>query len=250
MSEGLILVGEQSNEELGNYEIDAPGDMTGDGFVDLIIGAPDTDLPDPGCGSMFIFAGPITGALDRSEATAVLHGGYSDFFGYNRANGDFDGDGIVDLLVGGTWSEEACLYLGPLTGEYALRDADATVQGPGRNEYFGDDVGTGDWNNDGILDWAIGVSHDQTAGLNAGSALVLFGPVSGTVSSTAADVFILGTADTTCPGDRYQRMLAADLDLDGHDEPFMGARFQTTSVGADTGMVAVFSPHRRLDHAR
>ena len=87
----------------------------------------------------------------------------------------------------------------------------------------------GDWNNDGTLDWAIGVSHDQTAGQDAGSALVPLGPVSGTVSSTAADVFILGTAGTTRLGDCYTRMFAADLDLSRHHRP------------RDRGLLSAFS---------
>jgi len=77
-------------------------DMNGDGYTDLAIGNPNAN----GVGSVHIINGSMTG-LTPSIATTIhpQDAGMNTAekqlrFGSSLANGDFDGNGYVDLVIG------------------------------------------------------------------------------------------------------------------------------------------------------
>ncbi len=81
------------------------GDMDGDGFADVVVGAPD---PWPrGAGAVYLFRGPLSGNLDTRDAGIRFIGDGDDEAGWAiSAAGDLDGDGLGDLLVGGPGDDD------------------------------------------------------------------------------------------------------------------------------------------------
>jgi len=160
------------------------------------------------------------------------------------AAGDVDGDGHPDLLVdaqfsdlGGDNSGAAYLIRGPLpSGELGLEDADAVLVG----EFVEDQLGTvlagvGDLNEDGMDDLLLTATHSHTGGTLAGTAYLVLGPISGTVSLVDADAQIPGNDHGMFLG----RAAAAisDVDDDGGHDLALGA----PGGGGTTGLIAVVS---------
>ncbi len=249
MDDGIMLEAALGGENVGHYVVASAGDVTGDGVADLLVGAPGSDEGVLGGGAVYIFAGPITAELDATETTVTLTGnGNNDFRGSNYAGGDFNGDGIDDALFGAYYAnetlwedatEEAWLFHGPLSGALNGWDADAVVPGRGLYEHWSADVGAGDWDGDGWLDWAIGAPQQDSVGAE-GAVHIILGPVSGTISSATVHSSILGTVDTFELGQKSGMIMGADLDVDGQDELILGARWHDTNGLTWNGVVAVF----------
>ena len=105
----LVITGAEAGDGLGTSLADA-GDINGDGYADLLIGAAFADpLGRPQAGASYlIFGGPDKGVdlLDLSQLTAdqgiLIAGAQSgDRSGTSlSAAGDLDRDGLGDLLIG------------------------------------------------------------------------------------------------------------------------------------------------------
>ena len=95
------LTGVSAGDNLG-LSLAATGDLDSDGLVDFAVGAPNVSSS-TGAAYVVYGATSLTGTLPiGSEADATLSGpSSSSNFGYSMAGGgDFDGDGINDLVVG------------------------------------------------------------------------------------------------------------------------------------------------------
>ena len=92
------LTGRGAGEGAG-ASVAPAGDINGDGFADLLVGAPGAD---DGRGAVFVVLGPVEGEASLGDvAYAELGEGASDAAGAAVAGpGDVDGDGADDILVG------------------------------------------------------------------------------------------------------------------------------------------------------
>ena len=77
----------------------AIGDVDGDQYMELLVGAPSDSTAGNAYGAIYLFYGPQTGTLATSDAQAwaLGEGGYA---GQGVAIGDVDGDGWGELLAG------------------------------------------------------------------------------------------------------------------------------------------------------
>lgn len=107
-SNGFVMYGENANDGAGS-ELAFGGDFNGDGKDDLIIGAPDADTPGTNYGSVYFLYGwdlPFPAAFDMDNLDNsngfILEGNDNwDRTGSAVSNaGDFNGDGVSDLVVG------------------------------------------------------------------------------------------------------------------------------------------------------
>jgi len=110
------------------------GDQNGDGVEDFLLGDPQFDNPDRNEGIAWIVYGGVTGDVDlMTQADVTLTG---DVRGTSAGSavsggGDFDGDGVADLMIGAPagsvgYEDQAYLYYGPVTASGAVEaSADA-----------------------------------------------------------------------------------------------------------------------------
>ena len=175
----------------------ATGDFDGDGFADLAIGTPDEDsglISDSGL--VNVLYGSSTGLTAAGNETWWDEGREAgDRFGSSLAAGDFDGDGFDELAVGAPGEDlngfadagaVDSLYGASdglhrrLTTGYWHQDRSQVLDNAEEGDHFGYALAAGDFNNDGNVDLAVGVCHEDIASKgDAGAVQVLYGSSQG-----------------------------------------------------------------------
>ncbi|MCU0725802.1 MAG: VCBS repeat-containing protein [Planctomycetes bacterium] len=147
-----LLTGDDDQDYFG-YSVVGLGDVDGDGCDDLAIGACGDEADGVATGAVHIHSGRTGGRM------ASLHGDeLNDYFGYSLATlGDFDLDGVPDLVVGIRGSDDAAAQAGQARvysgADWSVR---AVLDGEGVNMLFGDKVAAGgDLNGDSIPDFVV-----------------------------------------------------------------------------------------------
>ena len=214
-------------EEAGNYASQAgprasssAGDVDGDGFDDLLIGALGYE---GGVGAAYVVHGPVTGTLDLSLADSKLWNSDLWLVGWAVAGvGDVDADGRDDVLVLDEY-EDAWLVLAPATGTIDLSLADATLVGEDAGAAPMTASGAGDVDADGHDDLLLGAYVNDEGGDDAGAAYLVLGPVTGTFDLSGADAKLVGEEPVDLAGCDVAG--AGDVDNDGHDDLLVGAQY-------------------------
>ncbi len=197
-----------------------PGDVDGDGFADLVIGAQEAGDG----GEAYLVLGPVSGTLDLADADTTWSGASGDQLASSvAAAGDLDGDGSRDVLVAAERADDEVLDGGAVyvvtgqSGELAS-DAWLTLVGTERQAHFGSTVlAAGDLDASGSDDLVVaaGSYNEET-----GSVYVFFDPSAGTLTADDASGQHIGSA----LGDRAGASLgSADTDGDGRPELLIGS---------------------------
>jgi hypothetical protein len=243
------LVGESAND-LAGRGVYGLGDVDNDGFDDIGVTALNDDDGGIDAGAVYVLYGPVAGTVGLASADAKLRGDAGlDIFADLAPAGDVDGDGFADLLVGaqgsdlaGAGSGAVFLFSGPVsTGAASAQGVALTGEAAG--DEAGSSVGEGgDLDGDGFFDFVVGALGEDSAGVDAGAAYVVLGPVAGSASLSTAHAKLLGEAAGDQVGFGVSIASGGDTDNDGYDDVIIGARNDSTAAEFAGGAWLVRGP--------
>ncbi len=225
-SPSWMITGGQAGAQLGT-SVATAGDVNGDGYSDVIVGAPEFDVGSEGEGRALVFLGSPAG-LSTSPSWTADGGQALASFGFAVATaGDVDGDGCSDVLVGarhfdGAFADEgrASLYLGGSTGLAA--NPVWTATGGQAGARFGHALGpAGDVNGDGFADVVVGAPTVDQGAADAGAAFVYVGSSAGLAAAPAWS----GSSQQFGAAFGTSVATAGDVDGDGFADVVVGAPF-------------------------
>jgi hypothetical protein len=249
----------------------AAGDLDGDSFADLAIGAPGQSVDgDGGAGAAHVLYGSAAGLqTDRVQTWTQDSPGVAstakagEAFGSALSAGDFDGDGRGDLAIGvpgNAVSKQSGAGLvhvlyggasglqvnGPKDQAWD-QDGDSVSDSAETGDAFGSALATADFDANGRDDLAIGVPGEtlgSPAQAVAGFANVLYGTASGIQATSPNDEKWsqnkTNVEDTSEAGDMFGAALsAADFNGDGFPDLAIGAPGENVEGSAGAGAVNV-----------
>ncbi len=280
-ADGFIVRGDRNGDEAG-FSVSSAGDVNGDGFDDVIVGAPYGDDGSFDAGEAYVVFGKADGfglvnlfSFSADDGFIIQGDESRDNAGFSVSSaGDINGDGFDDMIVGARWGDDGAFLSGEayvvfggaggfgkevVTSGQARQVIDLAelsaaegfiIAGNGASDYAGYSVSSaGDINGDGFDDMIIGALNGDDGGANAGEAYVVFGKAGGfgtevitsgharqvidLTSLSAAEGFILqGAAMDDQTGVSVSS--AGDINGDGFDDMIVGAR-NNDGGGVDAG---------------
>lgn len=245
----ISIVGERDRDKLG-YSVSTAGDLNGDGYGDIIIGAPFADFGWPDKGLAYIFMGGAflfekAGYPDISASTAdvIITGkNISDRLGTTVSwAGDVNGDGYSDVMTGAPYADYDGIFdRGQVYIMFGSADMDnipdVVLTGEDANDNFGLSLShAGDINGDGYDDVIAGTPLADGGGLRRGVTYIFYG---GNPMDEKADIIFEGPEDHSSFGSTVGG--AGDFNGDGYKDILVAAPRMDTDNLINNGVVFLY----------
>ena len=268
LDDAVPLYGADSGDQFGSSLVGLSNGSTESPVRRFIVGAPGKRIQDSASGSWIEGAGAIFGLRDDCGGAGLGLAGdiyedqqqpgvsgtpeSGDRFAATLSKGDFDGDGIDDLVVGVEFEDLPTdsegivhVFYGDPAGAFPWSgateeswsqdsaDVDDVAEA---GERFGRSLASGDFDGDGEDDLAVGVLEDIDGEDNAGGVAVLYGG-SGGLSGVGDQLWSQAgaIADTPEGFDQLSTALAAgDFDGDGADDLAIGVAGEGPAGGPES----------------
>ncbi len=219
----LVLESEQASAYFGS-SVSTAGDINGDGYSDIVVGAYYYDDGQSNEGAAFVYYGSASG-LNTTPLVLECNQDNARFGWSVGTAGDVNGDGYSDVIVGANYYVNgqtneggAFLYYGSASG---LNTTPLILEGDQTAAFFGWSVGTaGDMNGDGYGDVIVGSFQYKNGQTNEGAVLLYYGSAAGLnttriILDSNQDLAYLGESVST----------AGDINGDGYSDIVAGARY-------------------------
>ncbi|MEL7466796.1 MAG: integrin alpha, partial [Pseudomonadota bacterium] len=257
-TDGFTLAGFTTDLN-ANLAVSSAGDVNGDGFDDLIVGVGQANPNGRNAaGEVFVVFGSADGfgarfdvnTLDGTNGFRIQGADPADNLGgFVSAAGDFNGDGIDDLIIGAQFADsnaensgEVTVIFGSENGFGAVIDlADigdvdgVLIEGLDVFDNLGRDVSAaGDVNGDGVDDIVVGARNGDARARDSGEVFVIFGVRTGDDGADA----LSGSEQ----GERLRGLGGNDtLEGLGGDDTLQGGQGDDTLDGGEGSDTADFS---------
>jgi len=222
------FLGTSESDALG-YGVTAAGDINGDGYLDIGLGAPQRTA-DYSEGRAYLVFGPSSAwsfGQSVDDADVIFSGDPGFETGYTLDGvGDVNGDGLDDLLITAAKGSEVDLFLGRTSWQatHMATDADTRLFSEPQSGTMESVSAAGDVNGDGLADLLIGDYSHNEAGAAAGQVYLVLGQKGGLPAQMSlgdADASYLGENAGDCLGVTVSDV--GDANGDGYDDVLMAA---------------------------
>ncbi len=220
-----ILESNQVNAQLG-ISVAAAGDVNGDGYSDIVLGAYLFDNGHTDEGATFLYYGSSTGVLTASPEIRECNQINSQFGIAVASAGDINGDGYSDMIVGahlfdnGQVDEGAAFVYHGSAGNLAASPVLIDNITQDRASFALTIDGAGDVNADGFGDVIIGAPLFDDNGPDEGRAFVYYGSAAGLPATASV---ILDEANQAGAQFAFSVAGAGDVNGDGFSDVIVGA---------------------------
>jgi hypothetical protein len=247
-----VFTGSQENQSVG-IGLAGVGDINGDGYDDIAVGATGWDNETTDEGSVYVFFGSASGPALTPDWSAESDQHLSNFGRAIGAAGDVNGDGYADLLVGadlydnGTTDEGAAFaWYGSETGlgePGRPANADWMTESNQTVRYFALMLGSaGDVNGDGYDDVLVSSWEHDHPTADEGVVFLWYGSEQGINQGVAGNPDNAGwLAESNAPGYAFGTVtgIPGDINHDGYDDVIVGCSLGAPGIfvyyGSDQG---------------
>ncbi|MCB0742393.1 MAG: FG-GAP repeat protein [Ignavibacteriae bacterium] len=208
--------------------VSTAGDVNGDGFADVVIGAKSFYVDGNFVGGAFLYHGSLSG-LESNYAWMVEGSQNNGLYGKSVGiAGDVNGDGYSDIIIGESDFNnkgKAYIYYGSLNG--MIDNDPEELYGTQIGSEAGTSVSTaGDVNGDGYSDIIIGVPEFSNVQQSEGAVFVYYGTSDGI--DQANKLILEGNQDNANFGSSVST--AGDVNGDGYVDVIIGMPGKTIGV--------------------
>ncbi|KAA0993119.1 FG-GAP-like repeat-containing protein [Dyadobacter aurulentus] len=219
-----VIIEANQAEAMMGFCASGAGDVNGDGYSDILIGARHYDKGQTDEGAVFVYHGSALGVNPNNAATILESNQANAYLGHSASTaGDVNGDGYSDIIAGAIMYDKGQINEGAAFVHYGSAQgvnpvAAITLESNQAEAQFGySTASAGDLNGDGYSDVIVGAMYYDKGQSNEGAAFVYHGGKNGFFSSS--------TLESDQAGAQFGCSVASagDVNGDGYSDVIAGA---------------------------
>ncbi|MCE7058539.1 FG-GAP-like repeat-containing protein [Dyadobacter sp. CY343] len=234
LSANPVLIEQNQSESMFGFAASGAGDVNGDGYSDIVVGARLYDKGETDEGAVFVYHGSAAGINSNSPAATLESNQANAYLGHTvNTAGDVNGDGYSDVIAGANMYDKGQLNEGAAFVHYGSAagigaQAAVVLEKNQAEAQLGSSVASaGDANGDGYADVIVGAMFYDNGQSNEGAAFVYQGSAIG-LSTIPVSKFESEQANAQLGNSVAS---AGDINGDGYSDVLMG------SIAYDKGQV-------------